>query len=193
VVEPGHEAWHYVWSRATMTASASSSARSVVLAGLVGPDVLIDQATFCDDLWQYRFGWAMIVTPWEVTLLCRPRDRRDRRHGVGRCQGALPGPGRFDNLEPTSNCERPSAFRRAGARRRTATVALPDLSQATPHGALGRDCSRPAGSGAWRSRREHWFRTHHCPTLLHGQHRRLRYEEITIEGGLVSDWEARRC
>jgi hypothetical protein len=127
---PGHDAWHY-----RIVKGYDDSLGVFVCqdpwywAEYWGPDCLIDQTLFVDDLWQYSSGWAMIAAPWVLVPVVSP----SKSISVGDTLSVdlkvlYPGPGRFDGLLGCTDCratiDLPSGLALAGG---SSTLALPDL------------------------------------------------------------------
>ena len=72
--------------------------------GLCGPDLIIDQAFFVDDLWAYSGHWGMMASPWVLTPTI------DNPVSVGDTftvdlEILYPGPNWFSGLFPCTDCE----------------------------------------------------------------------------------------
>jgi hypothetical protein len=126
---PGHDAWHY-----RIVHGYDDSLDVFVCqdpwywAGWWGPEVLIDQTFFTEDLWTYAISWGMTAAPWILT------PQMSREVAVGDTFSVdlkvlYPGPGRFSGAYPCSTCEAsihlsPGLMLAGG----TPTTPLPNLS-----------------------------------------------------------------
>ncbi|MGD9140484.1 MAG: C39 family peptidase [bacterium] len=73
-------------------------------AGWWGPEVLIDQTYFADDLWTYGISWGMTAAPWILTPDVPPEVAVGDTFQVD-LKVLYPGPGRFSGSYPCSTCE----------------------------------------------------------------------------------------
>jgi hypothetical protein len=102
---PGHDAWHY-----RIVHGYDDSLDVFVCqdpwywAGWWGPEVLIDQTFFTEDLWSYGISWGMMTAPYILT------PDVDSEVAVGDTFSVdlkvlYPGPGRFSGTYPCSTCQ----------------------------------------------------------------------------------------
>jgi hypothetical protein len=96
-------------------------------SALCGPDLLIDQAYFVNDLWAYSSCWCMVARPWVLTPSLPGSITQGDTFSV-ELQVYYPGPTRFKALNLCTNCEASidlsPGLALAGG---TPTVALPDV------------------------------------------------------------------
>ena len=94
---------------------------------LCGPDLLINQDYFITNLWAYSGYWCMVASPWVLTPTLPATVAVGETVSV-ELQVYYPGPTRFKNFYPCSDCRAtislPAGLALASG---TATVALPDM------------------------------------------------------------------
>ncbi len=102
---PGHDAWHY-----RVVCGYDDSLDVFVCqdpwywAGWWGPEVLIDQTFFAEDLWSYGMGWGMMTAPWILTPSLASEIAVGDTFSVD--LGVLyPGAARFSGSYPCSSCQ----------------------------------------------------------------------------------------
>jgi hypothetical protein len=93
-----------------------------------GPDLLINQSYFIDDLWAYSGHWCMVVSPWLLKATFASSVAEGDTFTVD-LDVVYPGPTRFKNQYTCASCEATinlsSGLALAGG---SATIALPDMS-----------------------------------------------------------------
>jgi hypothetical protein len=92
-----------------------------------GPDLLIDQTYFVDNLWAYSGHWCMVVTPWLLTVTAPTSVAEGDTFTVG-LKVEYPGPTRFGGQFLCTDCEATislsAGLTLAGG---TTTISLPDM------------------------------------------------------------------
>jgi hypothetical protein len=102
---PGHDAWHY-----RVVCGYDDSLDVFVCqdpwywAGWWGPEVLIDQVFFTEDLWSYGMSWGMMTTPWVLTPSLTWDAAVGDTFSVD-LEVLYPGPARFSGSYPCSSCQ----------------------------------------------------------------------------------------
>jgi len=160
--------------------------------GLCGPDLIVDQTFFVDDLWEYSGHWGMMASPWVLTPIIENSVSAGDTFTVD-LKVLYPGPNWFSGLYPCTNCEASislsAGLSLAGG---SATIALPNMASndsATvswdvvamgPAGEWGMSFKSqgivPASSAAYPSY-----------TDSIGGH---AYETVTVGSTLLAGWEA---
>jgi hypothetical protein len=94
---------------------------------LCGPDLIVDQTFFVDDLWDYSDHWAMVVSPWVLTPVVENSVSVGDTFAVD-LEVRYPGPTRFAGFYTCTDCEATlnlsAGLSLAGG---TATISLPDM------------------------------------------------------------------
>jgi hypothetical protein len=94
---------------------------------LCGPDLLMDQALFADDLWAYSNHWCMVLSPWILTPSFPASVSRGDTFSVS-LRVLYPGPTLFSGSFPCSACRAtislPAGLALAGG---GPTLALPNM------------------------------------------------------------------
>ncbi len=159
---------------------------------LCGPDLIVDQAFFVDDLWDYSGHWGMMASPWVLTPAFENSVSVGDTFTVD-LKVLYPGPNWFSGLYPCTGCEAtislsPGLSLAGGS----ATIALSDMysNDSTtvswdvvavgPAGELGMSFTSQgivtAGCGSY-------------PTYTDsiGGH---AYETVTVGSALLAGWQA---
>jgi hypothetical protein len=71
---------------------------------LCGPDLLVSQTYFVDNLWAYSGWWCMVASPWVLTPSLPTSVAQGDTFQVA-LQVYYPGPTRFKAMFPCSNCQ----------------------------------------------------------------------------------------
>lgn len=159
---------------------------------LCGPDLLINQTVFVDELWTYSSRWAMVVTPWELTPTVPAAVAQGDTFTVG-LEIVYPGPTRFANQFPCSSC--------------TATISLSSgLSLVSDSATVGFPSlvSRDTANVSWDvvavGPEGEWGMAFQAQGIVKGSSVAYAsytdsigghaYETVMVTGGLVSVWGA---
>jgi hypothetical protein len=160
--------------------------------GLCGPDVLINQSYFVDDLWDYSGHWCMVVTPWLLTPTLPSSVSQGDTFSVD-LRILYPGPTRFGGQFASSAGQAAislsSGLALAGG---SSTVSLPSLASGDST-TVSWDVVAVGPDGDWgmafqaQGTISGSSSSYPSYTDSIGGH---AYETITAGGGLAAGWEA---
>jgi hypothetical protein len=159
--------------------------------GLCGPDVLIQQSFFVDNLWDYSGHWCLVVSPWLLTPDFPAAVSEGDTFAVD-LKVLYPGPTRFSGSYPCSGGQATvslsSGLTLAGG---SPTIALPSLASGDS-ATVSWDVIATGPAGEWgmafQAQGTITGSSASYPSYTDsiGGH---TYETVTVGGGLLAGWD----